>query len=910
MSNHSVAAPRFPAEDEPRGRFILRDGSVVQVRECRIEDRDRMAGFFASLSPESRYQRFATMSAPPASVIDGLCASGSPRDSVTLIATRTSGDVATIVGTGSYFRLDADTAEVAFAVGDAFQARGIASGLLERLAVEAMRHGFRRFRAATERDNTAMLDVFTRSGFPTTSTLDAASVTVDLDLSQVARAVRVAELHEAEAAHTSMRPFFRPNGIAVIGVSSEPGGIGRRIFDALRGSKYKGALFAVNAKGGMRGGVPTHASVRQLPLPVDLAVVAVPVGAVPGVIDDCAAHGVKAVVVISAGFAEVDEAGRARQRALVDQVRGHGMRMIGPNCLGLVSSDARWPLNASFSPVFPLAGHLALASQSGALGVVVLALAAERAVGISSFVSLGNKADVSGNDLLQYWEQDAETTVIGLYLESFGNPRKFARLARRVGRTKPIIAVQAGRTNAGSRAAGSHTAALAASDTAVDALFRQTGVIRAGTIDELIDTAACLESQPLPAGRRVAIVTNAGGPGILAADACEAAGLALATFSETTLARLRSALPATATVTNPVDMIASAGADECARVVTAVFDDPAVDAVIVLHTGVDATTDVASPLAGIRDGILAGRTRRRHVPVVAVVMGGVRPAPLDAGGERVPVYASPENAVAALGHVADYAEWLRTPAGDELAFGDCDLAAIRRLVDGASARRVEWLSAEDTRQLFAHLGAPLVDSILATTAEDAVAFAERAGYPVVAKLVAPGLVHKTEAGAVIAGLSDASALERAFATLVARAGAAGLVFEAVLVQPLVRRGVEAMVGLTRDPAIGALVGVGMGGTDVEVIGDVQFGLAPLTDSDVEHLVDRTRLRRLLAGHRGRPVADRRALETLILRISALADAVPEIAELDLNPVIVRPDGEGCAVVDARVRVQVPAARQP
>jgi acetate---CoA ligase (ADP-forming) len=902
MPRRSIGEPRFPAEEEPRGRFILKDGSVVDVRDSGPDDRDAMRQFFATLSPESRYHRFVSLALPGDALIERLCDSSRPADGLTLIATRADGGTSRIVGTGSYFRLDRDTAEAAFAVGDAFQARGIGTGLLERLAIEAARNGIRRFQAITERDNTAMVDVLARSGFKTTTTLGQDSVTVDLDLSQVGRAVQVAERHEAQAVSRSITPFFRPNGIAVIGVSESPSGIGRRVFDAIRQSKYKGALFAVNGKGGMRGGIPTHATVRKLPLPVELAVIAVPSEHVADVMDDCGAAGVKAVVVISAGFAEVDRDGREQQRALVQRARGYGMRVMGPNCLGLVNADPRTPLNASFSPIFPPSGHLALASQSGALGVVVLGLAAERGIGISSFASLGNKADVSGNDLLQYWEQDASTTVIGLYLESFGNPRRFARLAKRVGRAKPIIAVKAGRTYAGSRAAGSHTAALAASDAAVDALFRQTGVIRAATIDELLDTAACLESQPLPAGRRVAIVTNAGGPGILAADACEAAGLAIAKLSDMTIERLGEVLPRAASLANPIDMVASASAADCAKVVEIVLADSNVDALVVIHTGVDATADPEAPRRGIHDGVLAGRSLRRHIPVVACVLGDLQATSIVVGAERVPVFTFPENAVRALGHVADYAEWLRTPAGDVCTFEDAQIDAIQDLIKQATTRSEEWLSPGETRGLLGLLGAPHLPTTVAETVEEALEAANRIGYPVVAKMRAGGLVHKTEAGGVVAGIADREALRTAFATLEDRAASHGLLFEGIDLQPMVTGGIEAVVGVTRDAAIGGLVGVGMGGTEVEVIGDVEFGLAPLTDRDADRLIDRTRLKRLLAGYRGRPAADRRALVDLLLRLSELVDQVPEILELDLNPVMVLPEGRGCVIVDARVRI--------
>jgi acyl-CoA synthetase (NDP forming) len=385
--------------------------------------------------------------------------------------------------------------------------------------------------------------------------------------------------------------MLRPAAVAVIGVSRDPSNIGRRVFEALRAGGYGGAVYPVNPHAVEIDGIRCYASARELPAGTDLAVVAVPARAVLATVDDCAAAAVKSLVVISAGFAETGEEGRARQKTLVERVRNHGMRMVGPNCMGVLNASPAVRLNASFSPIMPASGRVSLLSQSGALGIAIIALALERQVGLSTFVSVGNKADVSGNDLLQYWERDPDTAVMLLYLESFGNPRRFARLARRIGRSKPIVAVKAGRTLAGVRAAGSHTAALAASDVAVNALFQQSGVIRADTIDEMFDIAAALEAQPLPAGSRVAIVTNAGGPGILGVDACIAAGLQVVDLAPETQARLRGFLEAEANVANPVDMVASAGAAEYRATIEAVLDASEVDALIVLYTPVDRRTE-------------------------------------------------------------------------------------------------------------------------------------------------------------------------------------------------------------------------------------------------------------------------------------------------------------------------------
>ena len=385
-----------------------------------------------------------------------------------------------------------------------------------------------------------MIEVFRHSGLRMKETLDGGTVEIDFSVLPTEQSVASSEIRDRVVTAASLRWFFKPNGVAVVGASREPSSIGYRILEALVSNRFQGPVYPVNPKATVVGSMRAYSSISRLPEPVDLAIIAVPRDAVLDVIDECASHGVKVVVVITAGFAEAGEAGRDLQKKLVEKVRGHGMRMVGPNCMGLLNTEESVRLNASFSPIFPPAGRIAMSSQSGALGLAILELATDRGLGVSTFVSVGNKADVSGNDLLQYWEVDDNTSVILLYLESFGNPRRFARIARRVGRVKPIIAVKAGRTSAGRRAAGSHTAALAANDVAVDALFRQTGVIRAETLDEMFDIAALLDNQPLIKGRRVGIITNAGGPGILCTDACEAGGLTVPELAEETKSALRN----------------------------------------------------------------------------------------------------------------------------------------------------------------------------------------------------------------------------------------------------------------------------------------------------------------------------------------------------------------------------------
>lgn len=701
----------------------------------------------------------------------------------------------------------------------------------------------------------------------------------------------------------SLTPLLRPRSVAVVGVSKNPAGMGRRIFDCLLAAKYRGAIFPISRDGAAVEGHPGFVSVKDAPGPIDLAVIAVPRAAVAGVVDECAAAGVKALVVITAGYAEAGDEGRKLQDDLRAAVRKAGMRMVGPNCMGVLNAEADAPMNASFSPIFPPPGGLALSSQSGALGMVILSLATRRHVGLSSFVSVGNKADVSSNDLLEFWETDEATKVIALYLESFGNPRRFATLARRIGRQKPIIAVKAGRTRAGSRAAGSHTAALAASDTTVAALFHQTGVIRADTIDEMFDLAACLSAQPLPRGGRVAIVTNAGGPGILAADACEAAGLSVVRFSEFTRARLHAVLPAVPSVSNPVDMIASAGPDEYERTIDTVLRAGEIDALIILFTPVDPS-GAKAVLDAMGRGIISARAAgATSKPILACLMAGDITGPFDVDGERIPVYEFPENAARALGKVVSYARWRETPLGTAREFSDVRPNAARAVCQSVAATRgQDWLTEEEMRRVLAAYGVTLAPTAFAKTPDSAVECADAMGYPVVAKLVSSQVTHKSDLGGVLLNLSDEEAVRAAYASLAESAHEHAVPFDGVLIQPMTTGGVETMIGVVHDRLFGPIIGFGLGGTDVEVLGDMHFRLAPLVGRDVDELIGETRASRLLAAHRGKPAADLAALSELLSRISALAQAVPEILELDLNPVIVKPAGQGCHIVDARIRV--------
>jgi len=865
-----------PTED-----VVLRDGSTLRLRPPTAEDEGVLISFFEALSPESRYLRFhgATMIGRP-TVSVALETDWARRGS---LLGELVDDTATLrpVALATYVRLrDPSRAEVAFAVADELHGRGIGTRLLERLAEHASAVGIEEFVAEVLPGNAAMLRVFDDAGFETTRSLQGGVVEVALRLDAAHPAVverRDERDHIAVAA--SLKPFFEPRSVAVIGASSRRGTIGGELFRNILAADFTGAAYPVNRGAEAVGGVPGYGDIADVPVVVDLAVVCVPGANVVDATRSALATGVKAICVISAGFAETGAEGRDRQAELLALVRAHGARLIGPNCLGVSSTATR--LNATFARRAAPPGRIGFSSQSGALGLALLEEADERGLGLSSFVSIGNKADVSSNDLLEYWQDDPNTDVVLLYLESFGNPRKFARVASRVARTKPILAMRSGTSRSGARAASSHTAALAGSDAAVEALFWQAGVLRARTLEELLDAAVLLSSQPLPRGNRIAVVTNAGGLGILCADACEAAGLSLPPLEPATTAALARVVPAEASSANPVDLLGSATAGTYEVALPIVLADPGIDAVIVLFVPpvVATTADVAAAIASV--------SATADKPILPVV--------ISADGSPVGSFTYPESAARALGLAARRAAWLRRPVAeaphlDRLDHGAAAAVVARVLADTDDA----WLDASDLRALLAAYGLPLVGERTATDADAAVSAAEELGYPVVVKTAAAG-AHKTETGGVHLDLRDEAAVRRA----------CGAVNGPVLVQQYVTGGVELLVGAVQDPVFGPLVAFGPGGVYAELIGSTRFALAPLGEIDVDELISSGKAAKLVDGWRGGPAADRAAVADLIHRVGRLAEDFPEVAELDLNPVIARPNG--CIAVDARVRLRRLAA---
>jgi acetate---CoA ligase (ADP-forming) len=865
---------------------VLRDGTTLRLRPPVRDDADEVLAFLNRLSPESLYLRFHGWPALTPGLIEPML-EPDWLERGSLVGTVVDDEGERIVALGSYARLrDPGSAEVAFAVADDLQGKGVGTRLLEQLAQLAGGVGIRSFVAEVLLENRQMLRVFEDAGFELTREFEGGLVEVRLTLEPTTSYVERVDRRDHEAVIASLRPFFAPVSVAVIGASTRRGSIGGELFRNVLAGDFAGAAFPVNSRAEPVSGVRAYRSIEEIPDPIDLAVVAVPGEQVLEVVESALRKGVRALCVISAGFAEMGGEGVERQERLLALVRGHGGRLIGPNSLGIAVAGPR--LNATFGPPGIPPGNIGFSSQSGALGLAFLQEAVARGLGLSAFVSIGNKADVSSNDLLDHWEDDPATELILLYVESFGNPLRFARLARRVARSKPILAMKSGRSRAGARAASSHTAALAGSEGAVDALFRQAGVIRAETLEQLLDVASLLATQPAPRGRSVAVVTNAGGLGILCADACEAAGLELPQLGGDTRERLAARLPAEASLSNPVDLLGSATGATYEAALPVVLADPRVDAAIIMFVPpvLAGAEEVAEAIRRAVDGMKA-----LDKPVLAVVMSGAgSPDALHTGHRPVATFDYPESAAAALGRAADRADWLRRPAGTVSEPADVDPGAAREVITSALDSSDElWLAPDQVRLLLDAYGVPLVPERQAHSEDEAVATAGELGYPAVVKTAAPG-AHKTETGGVALDLRDEPELREA----IARVGLPAIV------QPMIRGNAELLAGVVQDPVFGPLVAFGPGGVLAELIGQAQVRIAPLTDADAGELVLGGKAGELVRGFRG-PGSDAPALIELVHRLSRLADDLPEVAELDLNPVVGLP--EGCVVVDARVRLR-------
>jgi acetyltransferase len=708
----------------------------------------------------------------------------------------------------------------------------------------------------------------------------------------------------------SLDPIFRPRSVAVVGASPRQESLGWHLLDKILGIGFTGRIHPIHPRAESIHDLRAWRSVSLVPEEVDLAVLLVPKEQVADVVRDCAAKRVRGIVVVTAGFREIGGEGVERERELADLVRSNGMRMIGPNCMGVINTEPAISLDATFGPLPALPGNVGFASQSGALGVAILNAAASLGIGFTQFASIGNKTDVSEVDLLEFWEDDPATRVIALYLESLADPKRFAEVARRVGRKKPIVAVKSGRTNAGAAAASSHTGALAGEDVAISALFEQCGVLRAETLDDLFLLLTALTRCPIPApdaGRRVGILTNAGGPGILAADACVRLGLPLATLSEETKTTLRSFLPVEATVANPTDMIATADVATYARALEAFVADPETESVLLINV----TPGFFDPMDIVRASTPVAVASGK--PVVAVMMSkeGFYSS-VHSIENHPPIYRFPEPAAKALAALFRYGAWRGRSDGPPPRF-DTDEVGAQQLLDRVSARGGGFLTPDESFSLLALHGFPVARAETAGNRGELIAAGRRLGYPVVLKAWGAALVHKSDLGAVAVGLSDEASLTAAFDAMTARLRVSGQLAakgpsgrsgcSGFLVQEQVEGGRELILGIATDPQIGPLLMVGLGGKYVEIFGDVRFRIPPISPFDARSMIRELAGFRILEGVRGESPADLEMLEEMLLRLSALAVRHPEIVELDVNPLLLGRDRSGTRVVDARIRVK-------
>lgn len=701
----------------------------------------------------------------------------------------------------------------------------------------------------------------------------------------------------------SLKAIFEPRSVAVIGASNRRDTIGNELFRNILKQDFLGIVYPVNPNADVVASIKTYPSVLDIPGPVDLAIIIVPAETVQQVAEECGQKGVKGIVVISAGFGESGAEGKERQNWLVETCRRYGTRLVGPNCMGVVNTDPKFNLNATFSPVIPPAGKIALGTQSGALGLAILEYTQRLNIGMSTFVSIGNRADVSNNDLLEYWAQDQNTDVILLYLESFGNPRNFARTARSITPSKPIIAVKSGRTPVGSKAAASHTGALATAEVASEALFTQAGIIRMDTMEELFDVANLMSHQPIPAGRKVTILTNAGGPGIMTADACYDRGLELPPLSDKTTDGLKSFLPPRASFSNPIDMTAGAAAEEYAKALKLLLNDDGIDIVVVIFI-----PPIATQLEEVANAIreIAPDFHRRGKALVASLMAS-RGTPIELCSKDnccVPSFTFPEATATALAKYCEYGEWLKRPKGVIPKLEDIDRSKAEQLITAAdqNTAQTKWLNPHTVTELLNAYGISTVRSKLASNIEEAIKAAVEIGFPVTVKLLSPTIAHKTEVGGVIIDVRSQEEVERAFTQIEERLVNIGKRSEmqGVVVQQMISGGVEVIVGVTQDPSFGPLIMFGMGGIYTELFEDITFRIHPLTNVDVHEMVRDVKAYQILEGWRGANPSDTKSLEELLLRVSALVEDLPQIAELDLNPVEVLEVGTGYTVVDARV----------
>lgn len=872
----------------PRVDVLLADGSVASIRQLIASDRSAVTALFDAASEQSLYTRFFAPGRHAAEqYVRHLFEPDSPTKS---LVAEMGGD---IVGLANAESSSAAEAEVAFLVADRVHGLGIGTLLLEHLAALSRHSGIQWFSAEVLASNVAMLRVFGDAGFHAERQLGAGIVALRMATAASSEALEAADAREAVSERRSLEPLLTPRSVAVVGVSRTPGGVGRSILESIQAGGYTGDVFVIHPQGMHVDGFATYSSLDEIPVPVDLVVVAVPAPHVMSVLQDAAVIRARAVVIVTSGFGELSETGKVEQANLVTFARSHSMRIVGPNCLGLICNDPAVRLNATFGCPLPETGGLAVASQSGGVGIALLEAATRARLGIGYFISLGNKADVSGNDLLAAWIEDPDVLVGALYLESFGNPLKFARVARRFSQSKPLLAIVGGRSAGGQRAGASHTAAAASPGVAIDAMFVQAGVIGCHNLDELVDTAALLTRGPAPSGRRTALISNAGGLGVLAADAAAAQGILVPEFSPALRQRVAQCVTGTVGSSNPIDLGAGTSPESLSACVAEMLDSDEIDSLIVLvvRTSLHDTQSLIDPLERLAVGNLSK-------PILVVRTDGKHAE--NADSKKLATYESAERAVTALSNVQRYEAWRQSTRRASSGSWDPIPSAARGMVTGILAgNRNEscWLTVTQARELLGRYGVNAPEGEVVTTLRAAKQAAARLGFPVTIKTADPTIVHKTDLKLVIVGLRTQREVQSAVLRLRTAAGSKAT---PLLVQHHVGPGVEVALGLVRDPRFGPLVMAAAGGTAVDVLDDRAFLQPPYDNSEALHALRSLRIWPILAGYRGEAPADITSLAALMEMLGSLGRDIPEVAEIDLNPVIVTAQGLHC--VDVKIRI--------
>jgi len=883
----------------------LEDGSQILLRALHPEDAEACVAFIHSLAGQAKYLRFGhPKEAPTLESLRNFC----KVDYATAFAVTAEvvHDGREMTAIARYYKLPGkNSAELFLLVDEKYQAKGLGLVLLENLFKVARAQGFSSFETDIPLEHELIHAVITNFNFHVTKVSEKNISHVFLPIVATKKSIHREEEVERLATIESLKGILYPKSIAVVGASRYPGTIGYNLVRALVESRYVGAVYPVNPNVDVVSSIKTYPSVTAIPGPVDMAILAVPAPVVLKVAEECGQKGVKGLIVISDGFKEAGPEGAARERELREIALGHGMRIVGPNCMGVLNTDPAISMNATFSPANNLPGNVSFLSQSGAMGEVILGYARSLNIGLSTFVSAGNRADVSPNDLLQYWEHDPATKVILLYLESFGNPHNFMRITRRVSAKKPIVVVKSGSTSAGSRAASSHTGALATSETVTEALFRQTGLLRVNGVEELFDVASLLSNQPVPKGRRLVIVTNGGGPGILAADAASNHGLLLPEITGETLEAIKPHLKRNIHVNNPLDTTAQASPAEFEGILTELAADKGSDAVLFIFVP-PSMVDVKEVENGLRRVAPLYRSNKKTLLVCFMGHKGFS-AEVGTPGKYVPSYTFPESAISALAKAVEYSERMARPESAPVKFHDVNREKAQQIISLArkqSPQPRSWLAGDQIGALLGCYGIRYAETKFAKTPNEAAAIAAKIGFPVVIKLASSTITHKTDVGGVRLNINSEKEVVLAFDAIKEKLTQLGKEKEmdGVMIQKMVTEGVEAIVGVSNDPSFGHLIMFGTGGVNAELMHDVAFRLNPLTELDARELIGSVKMTKLFDGYRGMQPADKPALQDLLLRLSAMVEDNPQISELDFNPVKVLPEGQGYWVVDARIAI--------